>query len=284
MASQFQTSNISNLAASTSISLTKPTGTVDGDLLVTVICCSGTAAPSSVPSGWTLIRSNDSGGSGTQASIHSYYKVASSEGSSYSWTSSGNPSGGMVLRITGQDSSPIDASSGYGDQGSNVFGNNVSAGGTITQARVNELILMAAVVYNADSATPTLAGWEVNADNPTWTELYDNNLNAGSGNNWVMGLAYAVRAAATATTGGTFDYTAGGGERAAAQTILITNLNSKTFTETVTCTDTDTSNNVGFKLTVSDSTTTTDIVTGDEQKMWATVNKSTTTWVNQDKT
>jgi hypothetical protein len=283
MASQFQTSNISNLAASTAISLTKPTGTIDGDLLITVICSAGTAAPSGVPSGWTLIRSNDSGGSGTQASMHSYYKVASSEGASYSWTASGGPSGGMVLRITGQDSTHIDVSTGTGAQTSGGVGNDMSSGSTISAARVNELIIMAAVVYDTDVGTPSLSDWKIATNNPTWTELYDNSLNAGSGNNWVMGLAYALRTDSGATGAPSFDWTGGSGwERYAAQTILVSNLNAQTFTETVTCTDTHV-NNVGFNLTVADSVTPTDTVTSEKQKTWATQNKSSTTWTNIDK-
>jgi hypothetical protein len=282
MASLLQTSNISNLAASTAITLTTPTGTADGDLLLTIIFSSGTAAPSSVPSGWTFIRSNDSSGAATQASLHSYYKIASSEPADYSWTSSGNPSGGMILRITGHDSSPIDNSTGAGVQGSGAVGNNTTAGSTMTPSRVNELIIMAAIVFNTDLATPSLSGWEISTDNPSWTELYDNALNSGSGNNWVMGLAYATRPQTSATGSPIFDYTPGGGDRSAAQTILITNLNAQTFTETVTCTDTHV-NNVGFNLTVSDSVTPTETVTTEKQKTWATQNKSSTTWINQDK-
>ncbi len=283
MASQFQTSSISNLANSSAVSLTKPTGTVDGDLLITFICGNGTVAPSSVPSGWTLIRSSDSGGTTTQASIHSYYKVASSEGSSYSWTAGSSIAGGMVLRVTGQESTPIDAHTGTGNQGANAWSNDISAySTTISQARVNELVIMAAVVYNQDIGTPSLSDWKMATNNPTWTELYDNALNSGGANNWVMGCAYATRESSGATGDLTFDYNSGG-ERYAAQTMFVTNLNAQTFTETVTCTDTGTTNNVGFNLTVADTVTPSDTVTAEKQKTWATQDKSSTTWTNQDK-
>lgn len=281
MASQFQTGNKTDIANTASITMTKPTGVVDGDLMITIICSGGTAAPSSVPSGWTLIRSNDSGGSGVQTSIHSYYKVASSEGASYAWTAAATPSGGMILRFTGQASSPIDNSSGAGGQGANAFQNDISSGSTMTPTRVNQAILMAAIVYNDAGGSPTLSDWKIVTDNPSWTGLYDQSFS--STGVYTMGCAYALRPAATATGAPTFDYNVLIGERYAAQTIFISNLNSQTFTETVTCTDTHI-NNAGFNLTVVESITPTDTHTLERLKSWDTLDKSSTTWVTQDKT
>lgn len=73
--------------SSTSISISKPTGTVDGDLMVAYVLGATRADITASPSGWSELTAY----SGNSPSI--WTKVASSEGSSYSWDVSGNNAG-----------------------------------------------------------------------------------------------------------------------------------------------------------------------------------------------
>ena len=78
---------------STTCTVTKPTGTVSGDLLVAAIGKSTTGTPSGVPSGWVVVTSNTAEKLNNTASSFGngcgfYYKIAGgSEGADYTWTS-----------------------------------------------------------------------------------------------------------------------------------------------------------------------------------------------------
>jgi hypothetical protein len=105
-----QTSAISTTTGQ--LILTKPSGVVSGDLMIAQVARRSTATLT-VPSGWTLIRS-DSDTDVTQ-NLSTYYKVAGgSEPSTYTWTwlGSGSLSAGGITAYTGQHATPIDASSG----------------------------------------------------------------------------------------------------------------------------------------------------------------------------
>lgn len=66
----------------TSLACNKPTGTVDNDIMFAFIKRNDSTAPSVVPTGWTLAADNPVGGGN---SFWLYYRVASSEGASYTW-------------------------------------------------------------------------------------------------------------------------------------------------------------------------------------------------------
>lgn len=67
------------------VTLSKPTGTADGDLMFSYIKHGAgfTEQANSVPSGWTMAVSRYENGSGSNHSV--YWKIASGEGSSYVW-------------------------------------------------------------------------------------------------------------------------------------------------------------------------------------------------------
>lgn len=99
---------------SDTFTLTKPTGTAEGDLLVALI--SLTASTITHPTGWTEVRVDD--GYGSTDKVRIAYKVAGgSEPASYQWDdggASGTPKWvGAIYRITGHDPDvPIDVHSG----------------------------------------------------------------------------------------------------------------------------------------------------------------------------
>lgn len=82
----FVASSYKEESGSASTIVNKPTGTADNDLMIAVIARSGgTTYPNSVPSGWTLLPGRVS--TGDTYSV--YYRIASSEGSNYTWGFSG---------------------------------------------------------------------------------------------------------------------------------------------------------------------------------------------------
>lgn len=87
-------SSTANQADSTAtVTITKPTGVVDGDLLVAVInlhVFSGAPTVSAAPSGWTLLSPSPLITATNICRSYVYWKVAASEGTSWSWTLSGS--------------------------------------------------------------------------------------------------------------------------------------------------------------------------------------------------
>jgi hypothetical protein len=82
--------------ASTGV-VTKPTGTVDGNLLIACLTSDGSIV--GVPSGFTPLTTSDYSGT---INIRWGYRVASSEGASYTFTGNGDCNG-FVLRVVGHD-------------------------------------------------------------------------------------------------------------------------------------------------------------------------------------
>lgn len=97
-----------NGTAGTSVVVSKPAGTVDGDVLVAFIARVGNTNISTAPSGWQLVTSSLLG-AGSGLRLTAYYKVASGEPSSYTWTlASSVLNWGWVGAYTGVDpTSPV---------------------------------------------------------------------------------------------------------------------------------------------------------------------------------
>ena len=77
--------NVSSLTTPFNFTLNKPAGTVDGDILFTFLCIRATTPPTvdSVPAGWNLIATRLVS---TYYRFYLYYKVASGEGASWTWS------------------------------------------------------------------------------------------------------------------------------------------------------------------------------------------------------
>lgn len=87
-------------AGAATIVITKPTGTVDGDVLLAFIEYAGNLALTA-PGGWTLLDTADGGATNQRTS--SYVKLASGEPSSWTWSASANIWEGTVSSWTGVD-------------------------------------------------------------------------------------------------------------------------------------------------------------------------------------
>lgn len=137
---------------STSVVVNKPSGVIDGDLLLAVIGHDTNTTPSMTPpAGWTAIRNDVD--SGTNGGIWSYYKVAASEGSSYTFTSgSSGRLVGHILQITGFDATtPIDVSGGQ----TNTASTSVAAPSVITTVDNALLLFLGAINATATFTAPS---------------------------------------------------------------------------------------------------------------------------------
>lgn len=271
MSAIYRTSSVTNLAGASSCVINKPSGVVDGDLMVAVINSTFNSGSQTMtpPAGWTQIRNTDAGGGGASLNIWSYYKVANGEGASYTWGIGGGipgAHGGCIMRIDGQAASPILTSAGAGTNGAAT--SSLTFANTVTPTNGYQLILMP--IFATGASLSSMSAHAVATSNPTWTELYDNSSVA----NYNMSLAYATRDQSTAT--GNSSATASNNcSSFAGQQIVVDRIYSfsGTFTETLTCTDLVT-NNVGFKNTYTETLTLTDEVETQKTKTWIAQPKS----------
>lgn len=120
MAVAFATSDSGNNAFTTSITLTKPSGTVEDDLLIMSIVIQRGDATVTTPSGWTALEDTPVGAAtASDSRLASFYKVAGgSEPADYTITISATAwISGTILRITGADTTtPIPASDEVEDE------------------------------------------------------------------------------------------------------------------------------------------------------------------------
>lgn len=183
----------------TSKTLTKPSGTVQGDLLVAFLSTAraggavGTVTP---PSGWNLIAREDDTSS-NNVSAHGYWKVAgASEGADYTWdwNASGNyyTSGG-IYRISGADTAaPIAEYTTRTRQtgtGANETGSTVNAP-AITTTLNDNLLLVSMSTWAANISAATATGWTAVGTGQTYyRSLYKNQTTAGTSSSVSTGIS-----------------------------------------------------------------------------------------------
>lgn len=282
MATIATSSTTNNLgSAGTTTVVTKPSGTVDGDLLVAILGNrAATKTMSSVPSGWTLITSNTGA---TNKGMYAYWKIASSEPSDWTWTwGASGLNAGAVLRINGNFDpiTPIDVSNAAATADgvtSLVFTD------TVTPTKTNELMLFPVFASRAATGLDNISAYAVTNNNPSWTELYD--INAGVSNSVVFSLAYATYSVASATG----NSTATAGASAAgegAEGMLIVILRQTAFTANIVDTETVADSITASRARVilnSDTETVTDSNSISKDAGWTNQNKNISTWTNQSK-
>jgi hypothetical protein len=139
-------------ATTASLACNKPTGTVDNDLMFAFIKRNDSTAPSSVPSGWTLAGDRVPGGAN---SFWLYYKLAASEGASYTWDwlASGRTGISIVTR-RGEfnTASPIDVVSNT----SYVTSDTTLRAAAVSAAAVNSTILFFGGNHTSSATTGTI--------------------------------------------------------------------------------------------------------------------------------
>lgn len=172
--------------------ISKPSGTVDGDFLVAIIFILANNDNSvTPPAGWTLIRNSSVFGGDT----NSYYKVAASEGSSYVFdtvntTNAGNV-GGMIMRISG--SAKVIQTSATASAANTTTPTFTD---TVTPTYANSLLIFPIHQVTSSINSPTSNGHAIATSNPTWT------IQQASGSSGLasgFGVATATRPETTAT-------------------------------------------------------------------------------------
>lgn len=185
-------------STNTTLTITKPTGVVSGDLLIVNIAQrSSTAAISG--SGWTVIDQKTFDGGTTSGAV--LYKVAGgSEPANYSFSlgAGANNNTGTIVAFSGVDvgSGPFDVAPGtLSVSGAN--GNTATATG-LTTVSANAGVLMVAMINDNQG----LSNWSTTSPG-TLTELYENQYNPTGANDLTTGGAFALKASAGATGNGT---------------------------------------------------------------------------------
>ena len=267
-----------------SVAISKPSGLAVGDLMIAYINGKGNSyvAPSTVPTGFTLIRHQDYG-FGTTNDVSTYYKIADSSdvaASTFTWGSTvtgGGTIGGSLLRITGALST-IDQST------SNNAGNTSSpAIGPLTPTYPNSLLLFG-VCTHAISGSVAVGSYAIATDNPTWTEQVDTQSGV-----LAHAIASAVRPESTATGNWSASISGGGIYYVGLSTMIISAIVDATVTpDPVAVTITIPTPTVQQGQTVSASavsvTITVPTPSVSKNPTWSNGAKtSAPTWVNEDK-
>lgn len=92
--------------AGSTLTISKPTGVVNGDLLVAFMSTGTNNGTWTPPTGWTEVLDQSAGGA-ARPSVAVMYRVASSEGTSYSFVSTGSPVGGLIIAVRSASYSSI---------------------------------------------------------------------------------------------------------------------------------------------------------------------------------
>lgn len=168
--------NVVNGTAGTSVTVSKPAGTADGDFLLAFVAETGTGTITP-PAGWALIGSVANGSNVTMAA---YWKAAASEGASWTWTLGASVRNwGWVGAYTGVDTSaPIITS------GSSTPSYIISPASSVGYHTDDLHLLPGYAEVSAVAAVRTASGtgttWTSGA-NTGATERFDGTTNAGSG-------------------------------------------------------------------------------------------------------
>ncbi len=127
-----------------SLSIVKPTGTIDGDVMVAFVMSVG-SAPTTVPSGWSQVQQNSNS---TSFYLTTYVKVASSEGSSYTWALTGSNSMAIVM----ESHRGIDVVTPIGTQKSVAAASSSTTalnGAAVTTGAANETVIWAGASFGS---------------------------------------------------------------------------------------------------------------------------------------
>lgn len=273
MAIAIRSSTTAAYTTATTLVITKPSGLVVGDYLVAHI--SGGGVPSSLPSGFSLIRSD------TSTAIGSFYGKFADSGdvaaSTFTFGNTGSGGGqllaGALIAMTGVHTASPSTRNAYDNDAAtpSTFTN------TVTPDNPDSLLLLGVGSFINSTVTITSSAYSIATSNPSWTELYDQSGSDGS-NTFQMALAYATRPQTTATGNSSASFSTG--TDFIGTMIVIRPQLTATITESLTMTET-LPKTVG--KVIAESLALTEVLTPLKSKVWNTLDKSSSTWINQDK-
>lgn len=186
------------ISTNTNLTINKPTGVVEGDVMLVNIAKENNGTTNPSLSGWTLIAGAAINGSDIRGAV--LYKVAgASEPANYTFAlgTNTNDAVGSIVAFSGVDVSgpnPFDVAPG--SLSTSTTGASITATG-ITTTTAN-----AAVILFAQSGdNNTFSSWSTTSPG-TLTELYENPFNS-SNDDLSVGAAWAIKPSAGATGDGT---------------------------------------------------------------------------------
>lgn len=160
MAAAYRSSDGTYNASSNSNTVTKPSSTADGDLMLALVYINDSTATITPPAGWNLLETNNTPQS---AKSSLYWKIASSEGASWTWSfSSTARNRASVHSFTG-----IDGSVPYSGHGNNGVADGDAISPSIWSGVPDSLLVY---LVNQDSALTS--SWTAPGG---MTERYDTN-------------------------------------------------------------------------------------------------------------
>lgn len=168
-----------NYTTTTSLAISKPTGVVQGDVLIATIAQSNNNSTAPTSAGWSLVDGRSLGSSGRYGAV--YYKIAtSSEPASYTFTlgTSSDAGSGSIVAFSGVDTlNGVKANGTAGgpfdvDPGTLLLNNSTSIGATsITTVTNNATILFCAIAVGSNV---TFSGWSTtNIAASSFSEIFD---------------------------------------------------------------------------------------------------------------
>ncbi len=138
------------------LTISKPTGTVSGDLMVAAVAVYASLPTITAPAGWTLVRRMDGSAFLCDRALAVYWKAAgASEPASYAWTLSASTdgSGGGILSFSGVDTTtPLDTENGLATPCSPSC--TTTDAPSITTSFANTMVVSAHTICSSATWTP----------------------------------------------------------------------------------------------------------------------------------
>jgi hypothetical protein len=168
MAVAFRSSATAKYATVTNITVTKPAGTVDGDMLIAFLSVGGAGIPTvGAPAGWTLHTTyTDITAGGFTVRNFLYWKAASGEGANWQWTFTLSNAECSVLALTGADPTTPIPSAPSSTQGASSGGATTTTFPTVTTPRDNSMV----IAYGQDWGDASVTLTAPTGSTPTFTE------------------------------------------------------------------------------------------------------------------
>jgi hypothetical protein len=187
---------VANTAASTSLVVAKPAGTVAGDVLVASVVVSASTV-SAAPAGWVPIAAVTSAANPT---IYSYYHVAgAAEPASYSWTLGASTTGSAAIaRYSGvSNTNPLDSPATSAGTSAAVSNLAVPA---ITTTSAGAMLIGGAAINSSNTAVliTAPAGMTERWDLGGKRHEYDDALQAAAGSSGTKTWTFSAARAAAA--------------------------------------------------------------------------------------
>ena len=260
-----QSTNNSGWTTGTSSVVTKPTGLAVGDLMIGFFFVQS-ASTQTLPLGFTTL--------GTRGTLKLGYKFADSgdvAASDFTFTNAvSTRMFSSISRIT--DASSFTGSIVYNDGFQNSTATpSIAAEVTPAFTRANCLLMQ---FWNQDTGAGLTSNFAIATSNPTWSEAYD----VVDGTAYTMAMGYASRPQTTAT--GNVSVTGAGSTNWIMQIISIADALNFSVAESVTLTE---SRKEDQSILKNESVTLTEDVEATKQRMYTNTDKSSTTWINQNK-